>query len=40
MTVKNPKDVFVHLLSNVRQGTERTTKSESNNNVDKCLSPR
>jgi ferritin-like metal-binding protein YciE len=26
MAAKDPKDVFVHLLSNVRQGTERTTK--------------
>jgi ferritin-like metal-binding protein YciE len=26
MTAKNPKDVFIHLLSHVRQGTERTTK--------------
>jgi ferritin-like metal-binding protein YciE len=26
MTPKNPKEVFVHLLSDVRQGTERTTK--------------
>ena len=26
MTAKNPKDVFMHLLSDVRQGTERTTK--------------
>lgn len=26
MTVKNPKELFVVLLSNVRQGTERTTK--------------
>ena len=26
MAAKNPKEVFVHLLSNVRQGTERTTK--------------
>jgi ferritin-like metal-binding protein YciE len=26
MSVKNPHDVFVMLLSNVRQGTERTTK--------------
>jgi len=27
MAAKNPKEVFVHLLSNVRQGTERTTKA-------------
>src|SRR5215472_1413383 len=26
MAAKNPKEVFVQLLSNVRQGTERTTK--------------
>jgi ferritin-like metal-binding protein YciE len=26
MAAKNPKDIFVHLLSDVRQGTERTTK--------------
>jgi ferritin-like metal-binding protein YciE len=26
MAAKNPKEVFVHLLSHVRQGTERTTK--------------
>ena len=26
MAAKNPKEVFVHLLSGVRQGTERTTK--------------
>jgi ferritin-like metal-binding protein YciE len=26
MAAKNPKEVFVHLLSDVRQGTERTTK--------------
>jgi ferritin-like metal-binding protein YciE len=26
MTVKTPKDVFVQLLSHVRQGTEQTTK--------------
>jgi ferritin-like metal-binding protein YciE len=26
MAAKDPKDVFVHLLSNVRQGTERTTQ--------------
>ena len=26
MTAKNPKEVFVHLLSDVRQGNERTTK--------------
>ena len=26
MAVNNPKDVFVQLLSHVRQGTERTTK--------------
>src|SRR3974390_1002701 len=26
MATKNPNDIFVHLLSDVRQGTERTTK--------------
>jgi ferritin-like metal-binding protein YciE len=26
MAAKNPKEVFVHLLSDVRQGTERSTK--------------
>ena len=26
MAAKNPKEVFVHLLSHTRQGTERTTK--------------
>ena len=26
MAIKNSKDIFVHLLSDVRQGTERTTK--------------
>ena len=26
MAAKNPKEVFVHLLSDVRQGTEKTTK--------------
>ncbi len=26
MTMKNPKDLFVMLLSNIRQGTERSTK--------------
>ena len=26
MTIKDPKELFVALLSNVRQGTERTTK--------------
>jgi ferritin-like metal-binding protein YciE len=26
MPIKNPRELFVHLLSNVRQGTERTTK--------------
>ena len=26
MAAKTPKEVFVHLLSNVRQGTEQTTK--------------
>jgi len=26
MAAKNPREVFVHLLSNVRQGTEQTTK--------------
>ena len=26
MAARNPKEVFVQLLSNVRQGTERTTK--------------
>jgi len=26
MAVRDPKEVFVLLLSNVRQGTERTTK--------------
>ena len=26
MAEKNPKDIFVRLLSDVRQGTERTTK--------------
>ena len=26
MAVRDPKEVFVRLLSNVRQGTERTTK--------------
>ena len=26
MTVKNPKELFVQLLSNLRHGTERTTK--------------
>jgi ferritin-like metal-binding protein YciE len=26
MTIKEPKDLFVQLLSNLRQGTERTTK--------------
>ena len=26
MAAKNAREVFVHLLSNVRQGTERTTK--------------
>ena len=27
MAAKNPREVFVQLLSNVRQGTERTTKA-------------
>ena len=26
MAIKNPKDMFVHLLSDIRQGTERTSK--------------
>src|SRR5262252_6984588 len=26
MAAKNPKEIFVHLLSDVRQGTERSTK--------------
>ena len=26
MPAKNPREVFVQLFSNVRQGTERTTK--------------
>jgi ferritin-like metal-binding protein YciE len=26
MAIKNPKDIFVHLLSDIRQGTERTSK--------------
>jgi ferritin-like metal-binding protein YciE len=26
MAARNPRDIFVHLLSDVRQGTERTTK--------------
>ena len=26
MAIKDPKELFVALLSNVRQGTERTTK--------------
>jgi len=26
MPVKNPKELFVLMLSNLRQGTERTTK--------------
>jgi ferritin-like metal-binding protein YciE len=26
MAAKNPREIFVHLLSDVRQGTERTTK--------------
>jgi ferritin-like metal-binding protein YciE len=26
MTIKNPKDVFVQLLTNLRQGTERSTE--------------
>ena len=26
MAAKNPKEIFLHLLSDVRQGTERSTK--------------
>ena len=26
MPIKNPRELFVHMLSNLRQGTERATK--------------
>src|SRR5439155_3940407 len=26
MPIRNPRELFVHMLSNLRQGTERTTK--------------